>query len=316
MLFSREFLEAARDRLAPGGVYAQWFHSYETDAETVALVLRTYADVFEHVAVWYATGIDLLVLGFDSPQTALNLARLEERAARPDFRAGLARCGIESLAELLAHELLPLGVLHATRLEGPVHTLLHPRLAHAAARAFFAGQQGMLPSTASLEAARIGARNSLVGRYAARQGGLAEADLAALARETCEQRPQECISWLARWKHEAPESRDRRALLRELAGNPGLRHERRQLAVLARLHASTPLGGDPWASTRDTVAAFARYTHHATPFPRAALASAWERCRDAAAVYRDRCAASRAGWEALVGDLSQPGTGDGRDDPR
>src|SRR5690606_12421942 len=31
MLFSREFLAAARDRLAPGGVLAQWFHTYETD---------------------------------------------------------------------------------------------------------------------------------------------------------------------------------------------------------------------------------------------------------------------------------------------
>ena len=39
MLFSREFLEAARDRLAPGGVYAQWFHTYETDTATVELDL-------------------------------------------------------------------------------------------------------------------------------------------------------------------------------------------------------------------------------------------------------------------------------------
>ena len=49
MLYSREFLEAARDRLTPGGVHAQWFHSYETDDETIALVLRTYQSVFEHV---------------------------------------------------------------------------------------------------------------------------------------------------------------------------------------------------------------------------------------------------------------------------
>ena len=42
MLYSREFLEAARDRLTPGGVHAQWFHSYETDTEMLALMLRTY----------------------------------------------------------------------------------------------------------------------------------------------------------------------------------------------------------------------------------------------------------------------------------
>src|SRR5690606_25173202 len=53
MLFSREFLAAARDRLAPGGVLAQWFHTYETDDATLDIVLRTYASVFDRVAVWY-----------------------------------------------------------------------------------------------------------------------------------------------------------------------------------------------------------------------------------------------------------------------
>ena len=43
MLYSREFLEAARARLTPGGVYAQWFHLYEVDAETVEIVAHTYA---------------------------------------------------------------------------------------------------------------------------------------------------------------------------------------------------------------------------------------------------------------------------------
>jgi spermidine synthase len=315
MLYSREFLDAARDRLAPGGVYVQWFHTYETDAETVALALRTALDVFDQVAVWYATGIDLLVLDFDSAENAPDIARLEERAARPDFRAGLARCGIDSLPELVAHELLPLGVLHASGLEGPVHTLLHPRLSHAAARAFFAGGQGMLPNTASLEPARIDARNSLVARLAARRGGLSEADLAALARETCEHRSRECIAWLALWKHAAPASRERRALLRELQGRPELRRERAQLGALARLHASTPLGGDPWASANDTVAAFAIFTHHAAPFPRSALEEAWSQCQEAPA-YRERCEESRASWEALLGNFTRrdPSDGDGPGD--
>ncbi len=311
MLFAKEFLEAARARLAPGGVYAQWFHTYETDAETVALVLRTYATVFDHVAVWYATGIDLLVLGFESPGPALDLDRLEARSSRPDFRAGLARCGIASLPELLAHEILPLDVLGAARLEGPIHTLLHPRLSHAAARAFFAGRQGALPRTAGREPARVGARNSLVVRWAAQRGGLREADLAALARETCEHRTRECVTWLARWRAEAPGSTDRRALLHELGEQRRLLAERQELVVLARLFTATPLGGDPWTSTDGTVEAFARYYHHASPFPRAALANAWDRCEQEAA-YRERCAASRADWEALVGDLSSDGSDDGR----
>ena len=36
MLFSREFLRAARDRLEPGGVYVQWYHLYENNDRSVA----------------------------------------------------------------------------------------------------------------------------------------------------------------------------------------------------------------------------------------------------------------------------------------
>ena len=34
-LYSLDFLQAARERLAPGGVYSQWFHLYETDGPTL-----------------------------------------------------------------------------------------------------------------------------------------------------------------------------------------------------------------------------------------------------------------------------------------
>jgi spermidine synthase len=67
MLFSREFLEAARNRFAPGGVFVQWFPTYETDDETVALVLRTFTSVFHDSAVWYTTAPDLLLIGFKNP---------------------------------------------------------------------------------------------------------------------------------------------------------------------------------------------------------------------------------------------------------
>ena len=141
MLFSREFLEAARSRLAPGGVYGQWFHLYETDVEVVKLVLRTYASVFPHVSVWFTLRGDLLLLGFDRPTRALDVDALEERFGQPDFSAAFARVEIDSFVQLIAHELLPLGTLHAVEREGPVHTLRHPILSHLAARAFFPGQR-------------------------------------------------------------------------------------------------------------------------------------------------------------------------------
>ena len=91
---------------------------------------------------------------------------------RADFAAGLHRAGIDSLPALLAHEILPLGVLHAAALQGDVHTLWHPRLSDRAARAFFLGRSATLPPTATAAAAEVGASHSLLHAWIAREGGL------------------------------------------------------------------------------------------------------------------------------------------------
>jgi spermidine synthase len=51
-LFTREFYQVARDRLAPGGVFAQWFHYYNLEPADVKVELATFAAVFPHVSVW------------------------------------------------------------------------------------------------------------------------------------------------------------------------------------------------------------------------------------------------------------------------
>ena len=69
------------------------------------------------------------------------------------------------------HETLPLGVVHAAALGGPVHSLYHPRLSFEAGRAFFVGSTGSLPFTGYGEAAATGATNSLLKRYLEGLGG-------------------------------------------------------------------------------------------------------------------------------------------------
>src|SRR5262249_53113271 len=171
MLFSHEFLTAARARLRPGGVYAQWFHLYENDDSVVELVLRTYASVFDQIAVWYGVGPDLILLGFESPEHALDVRRLMERASEPELAAALQRSRIGSFPALLAHELLPLGVVNAANLSGDVHTLLHPVLSQRAARAFFRGQAAALPPTLRAAPAAVGTDNSLLRRFGQLSGG-------------------------------------------------------------------------------------------------------------------------------------------------
>jgi spermidine synthase len=308
MLFSREFLEAARRRLRPGGVYCQWFHTYETDTEVIALVLRTYAEVFDHVAVWYALGPDLLLLGFDRPDRYGDLERLESRMREPAMAAGLARAGITSLPGLLAHELLPLDVLGAARLAGDVHTLAHPVLSHRAARAFFRGAQAELPPSFGGEAPRVAAERSLLQRLAARNGGhLADGERSQAVSETCRHRPGECLTLLSRWQLDAPESPELGRVRKEAQQNaavqavwkPGL------LVLLGRLFDAN--GGAPGLPVTPTLAQsatehFSHFYHHAAPFRREALAALWSRCRpdpgDA-----EGCTRGRAAAEARLGAL-------------
>ncbi len=313
-VYSRDFLSAARARLRPGGVLAQWVQLYDMDDETLALVLRTFASAFEHVAVWYGIGVDLLVLGFDDPAGALDVGRLEARAAQPAFASGLAGAGVESFAELLAHELLPLGVVRRDD-PGPVHTLLRPVLADRAARSFFRGVQANLPRMAALEPASIGARHSLVRLWAALHGGALAPDAErALAAETCEQRAHECLVWLARELETGPGVDELEARLSAFA----LRGAEIGPELLFWLLRPLPADGseNPVSPgvARELTGLFERYYHHAAPFSRRALAAVWRDCA------RDprREAACRSGLEDAerrLGPLEQDVAGPGAESP-
>lgn len=201
MLYSEEFLRAARDRLNPGGIYAQWFHGYETDQETISIVLRTYTSVFDDVAIWYTLGPDMLLIGF-AEGSSDPFPRLATRASSPPYRAGLERAGIEGVAALLAHELVPRGVLRREKNGDPVHTLLHPILSDRAARAFFAGGRAELPSFARLRDARASEKHSLLRRYMRENGGaLPPQERALLTDQLCRSRLNECAVAMAAWLH-------------------------------------------------------------------------------------------------------------------
>jgi len=294
MLFSRDFLEVAKEKLTPGGVYVQWFHEYETDAEVLDIVLRTYTEVFDHVAIWHSKTPDLFLLGFDDPENALDEARLERRAQRPDFAAAIAAVGIGSFPELLAHEIVPLGVLHAHTFDGPPHTLSHPILADAAGRAFFRGEYAKFPFTGYAEPARIGAANALLPRYIARTGGrLDDALRERTVVEACTAHGLPCYAPLAQWLHDAPNSpamQQTAARMRQAAetrrrwveaGNPG-ELAPRNVGLLAALFNEPgqrrTANFVPLETARMASREFERLYFHPTPFRGDALEAIWLRC--------------------------------------
>jgi predicted membrane-bound spermidine synthase len=306
MLYSEEFLRAAKDHLAPGGVFCQWFHLYETDKQTIALVLRTYDKVFDHVAIWYGLGIDLFLIAFDDPVRSLDLPRLQQRYELPDFRAGFERAGATTFTEVLAHELWPVGVLEALEMEGPLHTLMHPRLSHTAARAFFVGNSGRLPVSVNAPVARIGAENSLIRRFAKGKGGLTDAERRGLVAETCRLRSNECVALLAQWHVEDPGSSELAALEKKIREHPDFSRQVPLRAVNSLTHFyGKPDGardGDGVSFAKQDANRFVSYYHHAAPFQRSALRDAFRGCENDPE-KAEECVRSRKEAERILGPL-------------
>ncbi len=311
MLYSQEFLRAAKDRLRPGGVYAQWFHCYENDTSVVELVLRTYASVFDHVAVWYTIGPDLILLGFQDPDVsrALDVRRLRARYAEPAMTAALRRAGIDSFPALLAHELLPLGIVNAAGWRGDVHTILRPVLSYRAARAFFRGQGAELPLTLKPPLAKLAADRSLLTAFARSSGGpLSDAVYRQLADEACKTRPRVCATLLAWWLAELPESSSRDETIRALRQQPPFRPHvgPLQLRTLAGFFAPDLETTEPLAPEEAMRLSnlYIGYYFHGAAFSRDALAAIWRRCRDEG---EQRCQPARARIERRAGPLRDAG---------
>jgi len=100
-LFTREAFALAKARLNPGGVMCQWVQTYSLTREQVGLVIRTFAEVFPHVAAWNAGENDVLLVGARE-EFRLTRARLRERLAQPRVREALERVHLDTEGEFLA----------------------------------------------------------------------------------------------------------------------------------------------------------------------------------------------------------------------
>jgi spermidine synthase len=67
-LFTREFFALVAQRLEPGGIFGQWLPYYLLANDDVSMMIKTFASVFPHAALWKAEdSLDLILLGSDRP---------------------------------------------------------------------------------------------------------------------------------------------------------------------------------------------------------------------------------------------------------
>ncbi|MDI7268180.1 MAG: PQQ-binding-like beta-propeller repeat protein, partial [Myxococcota bacterium] len=84
-LFTLDHFLAARQALAPGGLFCQWVQLYEMSEESVASIMRTFASAFPHVRVFSASpqASDVIMIGSDDP-IPIDIRRLRAALARRD----------------------------------------------------------------------------------------------------------------------------------------------------------------------------------------------------------------------------------------
>ncbi len=91
-LFTREFFEGAKARLAPGGILCQWAHTYDISNDDLRSIVATFLTAFPDGSMWLVGDADVLLIG--------SSASLDERVAgvatawqRPGVAADLASVG-------------------------------------------------------------------------------------------------------------------------------------------------------------------------------------------------------------------------------
>jgi spermidine synthase len=112
-LFSVEFFEMARSRLAPNGLYVQWMQNYQFDDQVTARVLRTLRAAFPEVTVWRMNQSDVLVVSSANPLRA-EPARIEaglRLPARWDQIGPGSFLDYRSPADLLAGQVMSAGLV-------------------------------------------------------------------------------------------------------------------------------------------------------------------------------------------------------------
>gem|GEM_PF-1974472 len=133
-LYSKEFYELAKSKLAPGGIYAQWFHTYSISDPTLALVMNTFKASFPDVHV-FERGADMVLLGSVEPLDKAAFKGTYERFERKWIVDDLADIRFSSLQQLLNEEVwIPWGAIVG---KYPFHTLDKPKLSYWAGRDFF-----------------------------------------------------------------------------------------------------------------------------------------------------------------------------------
>jgi spermidine synthase len=107
-IYSKEYFEAVKAHLNPGGMFSLYVPLYETDERTIRSELATFFSAFPNGTVWANTisgqGYDMVFMGQAEP-LKVNLDELQQRLSQPDYAAvaqSLREISIYSAVDLMS----------------------------------------------------------------------------------------------------------------------------------------------------------------------------------------------------------------------
>ncbi len=107
-LYSKEYFDAVKAHLNPGGYFSLYVPLYESDMRTVKSELATFFESFPNATVWANTrngeGYDMVFMGQAEP-LKINLDEVQQRLNRPDYAPvaeSLREVGVGSMVALFS----------------------------------------------------------------------------------------------------------------------------------------------------------------------------------------------------------------------
>lgn len=99
-LYTRDFYELCRERLAPGGVMSQWVPLYHLGLDDLKMLYRTFAESFPHALVFHYN-FDTFLVGSDRP-LLLSAGGFEERLRSESLLRDLELISLAGTKRMLA----------------------------------------------------------------------------------------------------------------------------------------------------------------------------------------------------------------------
>jgi len=135
-LFSLEFYESCRKRLAPDGILCQWVQTYYLSQDDLKIAVNTFKTVFPHTSVWYTVLGDIMMIG-SMDKITIDYRQLAEKYNIQAVREDLQRLSIREPLALLSCYLLNENGVDRLVAGSRVNTDVRPILEFSAPRSLY-----------------------------------------------------------------------------------------------------------------------------------------------------------------------------------